>query len=270
VSDAEAADATAATPPVDVPPAEAPAEPPAVEETSGRSEKYGAHRHSAPPTRAALAMYAFVRAVLAGFSYLFWRLEVHGRENVPTTGSFILAPIHRSNIDTVVVCTCTRRRMRYMGKDTMWKYSWSAWFFSSMGGYPVKRDAADREAMRLSLEIAGGTEPIVMFPEGTRRTGPVLLAEEMHDGPAYVACKAGIPIVPVGIGGSEDAMPKGSKGIRPVKLAIDIGAPIYPPESTTGRVSRKAVRDLTEELRGQIQELFDRSQERVGKPNQRP
>lgn len=237
---------------------------------AARTEKYGAHRHSAPPTRAALALYAFVRAVLAGFSYLFWRLEVHGRENVPETGSFILAPIHRSNIDTVVVCTCTRRRMRYMGKDTMWKYRWSAWFFSSMGGIPVRRDVADREAMRLSLEIASGTEPIVMFPEGTRRTGPVLLPDEMHDGPAYVACKAGIPIVPVGIGGSEDAMPKGAKGLRPVKLAIDIGAPIYPPESTTGRVSRKAVRDLTEELREQIQELFDRSQERVGKPNERP
>ena len=140
---------------------------------------------------------------------------------MPESGSFILAPIHRSNIDTVVVCTCTRRRMRYMGKDTMWKYRWSAWFFSSMGGYPVRRDVADREAMRLSLELAGGTEPIVMFPEGTRRSGPVLRAEDMHDGPAYVACKAGIPIVPVGIGGSEDAMPKGAKGIRPVKLAID-------------------------------------------------
>ena len=129
---------------------------------------------------------------------------------------------------------------------------------------------ADREAMRLSLELAGGTEPIVMFPEGTRRSGPVLRAEDMHDGPAYVACKAGIPIVPVGIGGSEDAMPKGAKGIRPVKLAIDIGTPIHPPKSTTGRVSRRAVRDLTEELRAEIQVLFDRSQERVGKPNPPP
>ena len=75
-------------------------------------------------------------------------------------------------------------------------------------------------------------------------------------------------IVPVGIGGSEDAMPKGSKGIRPVKLSIDIGTPIYPPASVNGRVSRKAVRDLTEQLRQEIQVLFDRSQERVGKPNE--
>lgn len=232
--------------------------------------KYGADRHSAPPTRSALALYAFVRGALEGFSRLFWRLSVRGKENIPVEGSFILAPIHRSNIDTVVVCACTRRRMRYMGKDTMWKYRWSAWFFSAMGGIPVRRDVADREAMRLSLEIAGGTEPIVMFPEGTRRTGPVLLPEHMHDGPAYVACKAGIPIVPVGIGGSEDAMPKGAKLLRPVKIALDIGAPIYPPQSASGRVQRNAVRDLTEELRQQIQELFDTSQARVGKPNDRP
>jgi len=233
--------------------------------------KFGAHRHSAPPTRPALALYAFVRGVLEMFDRVFWRLSVRGKENVPTTGSFILAPIHRSNIDTVVVCAVTRRRMRYMGKDTMWKYRFSAWFFSSMGGIPVKRDVADREAMRLSLEIAGGAEPIVMFPEGTRRTGPVLRPEDMHDGPAYIACKAGIPIVPVGIAGSEDAMARGAKFLRPVKIAIDVGAPIYPPELTAaGRVSRNAVRDLTEELREQIQELFDESQARVGKPNRRP
>jgi 1-acyl-sn-glycerol-3-phosphate acyltransferase len=232
--------------------------------------KYGGDRHSAPPTRPALALYAFVRGALELFGRLFWRLSVKGKEHVPPTGAFILAPIHRSNIDTVVVCACTRRRMRYMGKDTMWKYRFSAWFFSSMGGIPVRRDVADREAMRLTLEIAGGTEPIVMFPEGTRRTGPVLNLEDMHDGPAYVACKAGIPIVPVGIGGSEDAMPKGAKGIRPVKLAIDIGRPIYPPESTSGRVSRRAVRELTEEVREAIQELFDISQARVGKPNELP
>ena len=233
--------------------------------------KYGAHRHSAPPTRPALALYAVVRGALEIFDRLFWRLTVHGKENVPASGSFILAGIHRSNIDTVVVCAATRRRMRYMGKDTMWKYRFSAWFFSSMGGIPVRRDVADREAMRLCLDIAANSgEPIVMFPEGTRREGPVLLPEDMHDGPAYVACKAGIPIVPVGIGGSADAMPVGSKGLRPVKLAMDIGAPIYPPTDASGKLSRRAVREMTETVRQEIQVLFDRSQERVGKPNRPP
>ena len=232
--------------------------------------KYGAHRHSAPPTKPALALYALVRGSLELFDRVFWRLSVRGRENIPTSGSFILAGIHRSNIDTVVVAAATRRRMRYMGKDTMWKYRFTAWFFSAMGGIPVRRDVADREAIRLCLDIAATGEPIVMFPEGTRRTGPVLLPEHMHDGPAYVACKAGIPIVPVGIGGSEDAMPRGAKGLRPVKLSMDIGAPVYPPTDDSGRLSRRAVREMTETVREDIQVLFDRSQERIGKPNRRP
>ena len=230
--------------------------------------KYGKGRHSAPPTPAALAMYAFVRGALVVFSRLFWRLSVKGKEHIPQKGSFILAPVHRSNIDTVIVAACTSRRMRYMGKDTMWKYRWSAWFFSAMGGIPVHRESADREALRLSLEVATTGEPIVMFPEGTRRTGPVTEPEHMHDGPAYVAAKTGIPIVPVGIGGSEGAMPRGAKMIRPVKLTIDIGEPIPPPPASEGgRVSRKAVRDLTETLRLRNQELFDISQARAGKPN---
>jgi 1-acyl-sn-glycerol-3-phosphate acyltransferase len=209
-----------------------------------------------------------VRGAVVLFSRLFWRLSVKGKEHVPSTGSFILAPVHRSNIDTVVVAACSRRRMRYMGKDTMWKYGWSAWFFSAMGGFPVHREAADREALNLSLDIARSGEPLVMFPEGTRRVGPVIEAEHMHDGPAYVAAKAGVPIIPVGIGGSAGAMPKGAKMIRPVKLTIEIGEPIPPPEpSEGGRVSRKGVRDLTETLRLRNQELFDRAQARAGVPN---
>ena len=231
--------------------------------------KYGKDRHSARPTRAALALYGFVRGALELFSRVFWRLSVKGKEHIPEKGSFILAPVHRSNIDTVIVAACTRRRMRYMGKDTMWKYRWSDWFFSSMGGIPVHRESADREALKLSLDVAANSgEPIVMFPEGTRQIGPVIRPEDMHDGPAYVAAKTGIPIVPVGIGGSAGAMPKGAKMIRPVKLTIASGEPRPPPPlSEGGRVSRKAVRDLTETLRLRNQELFDISQARAGVPN---
>ena len=223
------------------------------------------------PTLRERLLYRFIRAVAVGFCRLYWALSVSGAEHVPTSGAFILAPVHRSNIDTVIVSACTRRRMRYMGKDTMWKYRWSAWFFSAMGGFPVHRESADREALNLSLEIAHSGEPLVMFPEGTRRSGPVIEPEHMHDGPAYVAAKAGIPIIPVGIGGSAGAMPVGAKMIRPVKLTIDIGEPIPPPPpSEGGRVSRKSVRDLTETLRLRNQELFDRSQSRAGLPNHPP
>ena len=56
-------------------------------------------------------------------------------------------------------------------------------------------------------------EPLVLFPEGERKSGPIV--QPLFDGATYVAVKAGVPIVPVGIGGSERAMPKGAKFIFP-------------------------------------------------------
>ena len=78
-----------------------------------------------------------------------------------------------------------------------------------------------------------------------------------------MATKVGVPIVPVGIGGSERAMKKGKKLPRPVKIAIVVGEPIAPPPSDGKRTSRRAVHELTLKLRDEIQRLFDEAQEAV-------
>ncbi len=87
----------------------------------------------------------------------------------------------------------------------------SDWFFSSLGGFPINRDSADREALTQCLELTAEGEAVVMFPEGTRRFGPTIEPEHMRDGVAYVASRGQVPIVPVGIGGSERAMPSGGQ-----------------------------------------------------------
>jgi 1-acyl-sn-glycerol-3-phosphate acyltransferase len=216
----------------------------------------------APLSRIQRVWYAFVRSVVVGFSKTFWRLRVEGTEHVPA-GPFILSPVHRSNIDTPLVAAVTRRPLRYMGKDAMWKYGWSAWFFTSLGGFPVHRGTADREALKKCVTVLEGGEPLVLFPEGTRRSGPVV--EDVFDGAAYVALRTGVPIVPVGIGGSEKAMPKGAKLIRPVKLTMVVGEPLSPPVTEgSARVPRRAVRELTAELQKRLQDLYDEAQAKVG------
>jgi 1-acyl-sn-glycerol-3-phosphate acyltransferase len=107
-----------------------------------------------------------------------------------------------------------------------------------------------------------------MFPEGTRLEGPVIEADRMFDGPSFVAGQAQVPLLPVGIGGGAKAMPVGSSGIRPAKMALVIGAPIPPPEQNERRrVSRKAVSAKTEQLRLVLQELFDQAMAKAGDPN---
>jgi 1-acyl-sn-glycerol-3-phosphate acyltransferase len=214
------------------------------------------------------AMYKVIRALIHGACRVYFRLDIQGRENLPTTGAYIVSPIHRSNLDTPVLSAITTRRLRYMGKESLWKSRPLGWLLTALGGFPVQRGTADREALKAGLACVERGEPLVMFPEGTRQAGPDVA--EMFDGPAYVACRTGTPIIPIGLGNTEAAMPKGSKFIRPVKMTIVIGAPIQPPPlKESGRVSRAGVRDLTARLGEEIQRLFDEAQARAGTPNRR-
>lgn len=214
------------------------------------------------PPRWELLLYAFVRGVVAAFCRLFWRLRIDGAEHVPATGAYVVAPVHRSNIDTLVVAAVTTRRLRYMGKASLWKVKPAGRLFSALGAFPVNRGTADREALRRCIEVVENGEPLVIFPEGTRQTGPAV--QPLFEGAAYVASRAGIPVVPVGIGGSEAAMPKGSKTIRPVRVHIVVGEPLYPaPPGPSGRPPRSAVHHLSEELATRLQDLFDEAQRRL-------
>jgi 1-acyl-sn-glycerol-3-phosphate acyltransferase len=106
---------------------------------------------------------------------------------------------------------------------------------------------------------------LVLFPEGERKSGPVV--QPLFDGAAYVAVKAGVPIIPVGIGGSEGVMTKGSKMIHARKCVIVIGAPIFVAPSSDGPTPRSVIHDVSSRLHADLQRLFDEAQSHAGTPN---
>ncbi|MDQ1444140.1 MAG: 1-acyl-sn-glycerol-3-phosphate acyltransferase [Acidimicrobiaceae bacterium] len=217
---------------------------------------------AAAPGRGELLLYRIVRGIVVGFCKLFWRVRFDGLEHVPARGPFVLAPVHRSNVDTPLVAGVTRRRMRFMGKDSMWKIKPIGRLFSALGAFPVHRGTVDREALRRTIEVLQAGEPVVIFPEGTRQSGP--LVQPLFEGAAYVAARTGVPIVPVGIGGSEQAMPKGAKMLKPVKVHIVVGEPLVPPPLGPGeRAPRRVVHEMTEDLHARLQALFDQAQVRA-------
>jgi 1-acyl-sn-glycerol-3-phosphate acyltransferase len=215
-----------------------------------------------PPTRGQLVFYRVVSGLLLTFARAFWRLQVTGKEHVPADGPYIVAPVHRSNVDFALALAVTRRRMRYMGKAGIWKYRVLWPLFDALGGFPVQRGQADRSALRTCRAVLAGGEPLVLFPEGTRQRGPVV--QPLFDGAAYLAARTGVPIVPVGIGGSERAMPKGAKMVRPGRITLVIGPPLRAEVDESGKAPRRAVRELTDQLHAELQRLFDEAQVRAG------
>ena len=218
------------------------------------------------PGRGTRLSYAIVRGLILAVAKLFGRVQIVGADRVPAEGAYVLAPVHRSNVDFALTALVTTRPMRYMGKDSIWRSKPLGRFVTMLGAFPVHRGTADRDALQACTDIVTGGSPLVMFPEGTRCSGPVV--EELFDGTAFVAARAGVPIIPMGIGGSEAMMPKGAKFLHASRLVLVIGDPIPAPERTEkGRVPRSAVSTLTAQLHEELQALFDDAQQRAGRPN---
>lgn len=218
-------------------------------------------------SRASRVAYRIARSLVCWFTQAFTRMRIEGREHLPRTGAYIVAPVHRSYVDTPISACISTRRIRYMGKQEIWKYPSIGWLVSALGAFPVNRGHADREALTRCIRILENGEPLTLFPEGERKDGPVV--HPLFDGAAFVAAKARVPIIPVGIGGSARVMPRHAKMIHPHKVCVVIGEPIWV-EGATGaatdskRVSRQAVHEATEQLRIELQRLFDLAQSRVG------
>ncbi|HZJ25408.1 MAG TPA: lysophospholipid acyltransferase family protein [Acidimicrobiia bacterium] len=199
------------------------------------------------------AFYQFARFVIVGGCYVLFRLEVHGRELVPSRGPYVLAPTHRSIIDTFVSASVTRERVRFMGKKELWANSFSSWLLTALGGFPVDRGAGTG-AVKAALDVLDGGEPVVVFPEGTRRTGARI--DDVHQGAAYLAVKRGVPLVPIGIAGTEEILSRGHAIPRLKRIAVVVGPPMHP-RTSGGVANRDEVKRLTAELTTELQRLFD-------------
>ena len=203
-------------------------------------------------------IYRFLRLLVHLLNRLLFRTKVEGADQVPATGAVIIAPVHRSFIDFFVASEVTNRKLHYMAKDSLWKNGLLAKILPAVGAFPVHRESADREALRRAQRVLDAGEVLILFPEGERRSGPVV--DDLHEGVAFLAARTGATVVPVGIGGSASVMPKGARIPRPRHIHLIVGRPLAAPARTGGgRISRSRTHQLTEALTVSIQDLYDRA-----------
>ena len=205
--------------------------------------------------RRSMWVYRSVRRTIIMVLFPYFRVRHTGAEHLAIAGPVIVAPVHRSNLDALLVAGVGRRRMRALSKESLFSNRLFAAFMAALGAFPVHRGSADREAMRAAVAILKAGEQMIVFPEGTRQTGPQVAG--VFDGMSYLASHTGAAIVPVGIAGTEAAMGSGRRLPRRVRVAIVAGPPIRPPQ---GRMSRPEMSRFSETVRQRLQAAFDEAQ----------
>ena len=172
-------------------------------------------------------LYPVAKALLTPVFRASWKFDLQGLDNIPATGGAILCPNHTSVLDSFFVPALLPRRVTYVGKAE-YMDSWKTkHIFPALGMIPIDReggDAAER-ALAAAERVLRKGELFGIYPEGTRsRDGRLYRG---HTGPARLALRAEVPIIPIGISGARDVMPPDAKFPKlRLPVTIRFGEPI--------------------------------------------
>jgi 1-acyl-sn-glycerol-3-phosphate acyltransferase len=166
--------------------------------------------------------------------------EFIGTENIPVSGGVLLATNHMSRMDIpALFVTPNRPEMTALVTTKYLKYPFLRWFIVTANGIWLDRDTADFSAFRKAVQALQAGKALGIAPEGTRSVTATLL--EGKPGTALLALRAGVPIVPVAIIGTEDAVPKLLHFKRPhiqVKYGPAIPAPVLDRRNREGQLDK--------------------------------
>lgn len=145
-------------------------------------------------------LYRVIRTLGYPIFLLLYRPEFEGRNNIPKSGSVILAGNHTNNLDAAIMLAGPKRVVHMLAKKELFKNKISNAFFRSMGCIPVDRKIHDENAKSEAIEVLKNNEVIGIFPEGTvNRTNDIILPFKY--GAVSFAKKTGAYIVPFTITG---------------------------------------------------------------------
>src|SRR5918996_3711400 len=156
-------------------------------------------------------MYWVIKVILTPLLRGLYRVKVQGRANVPKSGPVILAANHRSFLDSLFLPLVIGRRVTFVAKAEYFDSKKTAWFFRGVGQIPIRREggSASEGALASATEVLQQGGVFGIYPEGTRTRDGYL--HRGHTGAARLALRTGAPIVPVGMVGTDEINPIGTK-----------------------------------------------------------
>ena len=192
-------------------------------------------------------LYPLVFTLLRLLLRVLGRIQSSGERHVPATGGVLFCPNHISDADPPAIFVSTPRRAWFVGKSELFEIPVLGWFFAHFQGFPIKRDSADRAALRRIESLLKAGQPVVVFPEGRLSEDGVL--QRVQPGAALLSLRTGAPIVPIRIENTNKVVPYGDVWPRfsRARVSVTYGKPLFP-AAYAALPRPKAVAALTEAL----------------------
>ncbi|MFW5472708.1 lysophospholipid acyltransferase family protein [Knoellia sp. CPCC 206450] len=212
------------------------------------------------------------RTAVMSLAHAIWRPTILGKDNVPRTGGVLLASNHLSFIDSFAIPVAAPRKVSFLAKSEYFtgtgvRGRFVRGFMESGDAIPVDRDSSSnaKDSLDLALEVLRAGKAFGIYPEGTRsRDGRLYRG---RTGVAFLSLTAGVPVVPVGLIGTDKVQPVGARGLRLADVTVAFGSPIQP-SAYAGLPAGRARRQLTDDVMDAIAALT--GQERADTYNERP
>ena len=214
-------------------------------------------------------LYFLAQKIFAVLGWGLLRQEVRGRENLPAQGAYLIAFNHLSMVDAPLLLIHVPRQMLGMMTDKYAQSPFIGWLGNLLGALWVTRGEADMDAIKACLGHLRSGGILAISPEGTRSTTAQLLKGKT--GAAYLATRTGVPIVPVGIAGTENVSAN-VRRLRRTPVKFIVGRPISLPadsrakgeklEEYTDLIMRHLAATLPPEYRGVYTESALRLEEK--------
>ena len=186
-----------------------------------------------------------------------WIKEVNGMKNIPEEGAFIIAANHESYMDHLIIASIfichLDKKVHFLSKkehfDNVFKKAWHTY----AGAIPLDRKTGGKEALIWAVKALKKGKIIAIHPEGTRTlTGKL---QRGKTGIARLALAAKVRVIPVGLIGTFEILPKG-KNIPKLKRAImNIGKPMGFDKYYNKKITKKLLRKITNEIMKEIARL---------------
>ncbi|HZS88476.1 MAG TPA: lysophospholipid acyltransferase family protein [Chloroflexota bacterium] len=175
-------------------------------------------------------LYRFLFPIVNWLVRVVAYVTVSGVENMPRSGGVLLVSNHLTNLDPLIIGMCFKRELHFMAKTELFKNPLLARVITALNAFPVRRGEPDRGALRQAEALLHGGRVVAIFPEGhrSRHNG----VQESRGGIALLARRAGVPILPVAITGTQHLRPRALLRWRPWRrphITVTVGAPFTLP-----------------------------------------